>query len=73
MALNKNDCIAAVKQAGASELEALDIVDMLLEQKARLKASGLERHRRRPGAPAGDTAPPHCPGAGQVPRGCGLR
>lgn len=40
MALNKNDCIAAVKQAGASELEALDIVDMLLEQKARLKASG---------------------------------
>ena len=32
MALNKNDCIAAVKQAGASELEALDIVDMLLEQ-----------------------------------------
>ena len=40
MALNKKDCIAAVKQAGASELEALDIVDMLLEQKARLKASG---------------------------------
>lgn len=82
MALNKKDCIAAVKQAGASELEALDIVDMLLEQKARLKASGdltpqnLSRAwsaTAEAGAPAGDTAPPHCLGAGQVPRGCGLR
>lgn len=40
MALNRKDCIAAVMQTGASEHEAHEIVDMLLEQKAQLKASG---------------------------------
>lgn len=38
--MRKQDCIAAVRQAGASELEAREIVDMLLEQKARLRESG---------------------------------
>lgn len=38
--MKKQDCIATVRQAGASELEAREIVDMLLEQKARLQKSG---------------------------------
>lgn len=39
--ISKSDCITALRNNGATESEARDIVDMLLEEKARLKAAGL--------------------------------
>ena len=39
-AISKSDCITALRNNGATESEANDIVDMLLAEKARLKAAG---------------------------------
>ncbi|MBQ9406948.1 MAG: hypothetical protein IJU37_09490, partial [Desulfovibrio sp.] len=39
--MSKKDCVAALRRHGATESEALDIVDMMLEEKERLKAAGI--------------------------------
>ena len=38
--ISKSDCVTALRRNGATESEARDIVDMLLEEKARLRAAG---------------------------------
>ncbi|MCL2124018.1 MAG: hypothetical protein FWH34_07985 [Desulfovibrionaceae bacterium] len=44
MSITKKDCIGLLRQQGASELDATQTVDALLEQKSRLAAAGkLER------------------------------
>lgn len=40
MAVSRKDCIASAKAAGATDVEAAQIVDQLMEEKARLAAGG---------------------------------